>query len=89
MKKDLKIFKEWAKDEKLGFLVDSRRFEKFDADVRVYAQKHSPQFSGRYAIIIASGISSFIANIFIYINRPTIPTKTFLNKEDAINWLKE
>ena len=89
MKKDLEIFKSWAKDEKMGFLVDSRRIEKFDSDVRIYAQKHSPLFSDRYAIIISSGISSFLANMFIYINRPAIPTKTFTTKEDAINWLKK
>ena len=88
MKKDLEVFKEWAKDGKLGFLVDSRRLEKFDSNVRIYAQNNSPLFSDKYAIIISSGISSFLANMFIYINRPAIPTKTFTNKNDAIYWLK-
>lgn len=88
MKKDLEIFKSWANGKKYGFLVDSRRFKKFDAEVRVYAQKHSPIFSHKYAIIISSGISSFLANIFLYLNRPSIPTKTFTTKESAIEWLK-
>jgi hypothetical protein len=87
MKTDLDILKSWASGKKYGFLVDSRRFKKFDSDARVYAQKHSPQFANKFAIIIASGTSSFLANMFIYINRPIIPTKTFINKEKAIIWL--
>ena len=88
MKKDLEIFKEWTNGEKLGFVVDSRKFKKFEAEARLYAQQHTPYFSFKYAIIISSGISSFLANMFIYINRPAIPTKTFTSKEDAINWIK-
>lgn len=88
MKKDLDIFKEWANGDKLGFVVDSRKFKKFGSEARLYAQEHTPYFSCKYAIIISSGMSSFLANMFIYINRPTIPTKTFTSKEDAINWIK-
>lgn len=88
MKKDLEIFTNWANGNKHGFLVDSRRFEKFDSEVRIYAQNKSPLFSDRYAILISSGISSFLANMFIYMNRPKIPTKTFTHKKDAIDWLK-
>ena len=88
MKKDLAFFKEWANDEKLGFIVDSRRFKKFGAEARIYAQQQTPSFSSKYAIIISSGMSSFLANMFIYMNRPAIPTKTFTSKEDAINWIK-
>ncbi len=88
MKKDLEVFKGWAKERKYGFLVDSRRIKKFDTDARVYAQKHSPLFSDKYAIIISLGVSSFLANIFLHLNRPTIPTKTFTTKESAIDWLK-
>lgn len=89
MKTDLEILKNWANGRKYGFLVDSRRFKKFDSDVRVYAQKNSPQFSNKYAIIISSGTSSFLANMFIYINRPIIPTKTFTTKEKAVEWLNK
>ena len=88
MKSDFEIFKNWTDGKKHGFLVDGRRFKKFDAEVRAYAQRQTPLFSNKYAIIITSGTSSFLANMFIYLNRPTIPTKTFTLKENAINWLK-
>lgn len=87
MKKDLEIFKNWADGKKYGFLVDSRRFKKFDAEVRIYAQNKTPLFSDKYAILITSGMSSFLANMFIYVNTPKIPTKVFTNKEDALKWL--
>jgi len=88
MENEFEIFKIWAKNEKLGFLVDSRRIKKFDSELRVFVQKNVSHFANKYAIIISSGISSFLANIFIHINRPNIPTKIFTTKEDAIRWLK-
>lgn len=87
MKMDFEILKEWACDRKFGFLVDSRSFKKFDSDVRVYAQEKAPLFADMYAIIISSGMSSFLANMFIYMNKPVIPTKTFTTKEKALTWL--
>jgi len=87
MKSDFVILKNWANGKKYGFLVDGRRLKKFDTEHRVYAQKHSPLFSYKYAIIISSGTSSFLANMFIYMTRPSIPTKTFTTKEKALNWL--
>lgn len=89
MKQDFEIFKKWADGNKLGFLVDSRNFKKFGSESRIYAQTHTPFFSFKYAIIISSGMSSFLANMFIYINRPKVPTKTFTSKEDALIWLNK
>ena len=89
MKYELEIFKAWANGNKLGFITDNRKLKKFDSDVRVYAQQHLPLFCNRFALITSSGISSFLTNMFIYINRPEIPIKAFTTKEEAINWLKE
>lgn len=89
MKIDFEIFKEWTKNEKYNFLVDSRRLQKFDSDLRVFAQEHSPLFFNKYAVIISSGTSSFLANMFMHFTKPKIPTKLFTNKTDAINWLNQ
>ena len=89
MKYELDIFKEWAGSDRLGFLSDNRKLKKFDSDLRVYAQENLPLFCNKFALIIASGISSFLTNIFIHLNRPPIPVKTFTNKSDALKWLKE
>lgn len=89
MKVELDIFQDWAGDKKLGFLSDNSTLKKFDADIRVYAQKHLPLFCDKFALIISSGISSFLTNIFIHLNRPKVPIKTFTNKKEALKWLKE
>ena len=88
MKHELDIFKTWAGENRLGFLSDNKNLKKFDAEIRVYAQQNLPLFCSKFAIIVASGISSFLTNIFIHINRPEIPVKAFSNKQDALNWLK-
>ena len=89
MKVELDIFKKWAGNERLSFISDNRTMKKFDADIRIYAQQNLPLFCNKFALIISSGISSFVTNIFIYMNRPGIPIKAFTNKEEAIIWLKE
>ena len=89
MKMDFKIFEEWTKDEKYNFLVDSRRLKKFDSELRVYSQENSPLFFNKYAVVISSGTSSFLANMFMHLTKPRIPTKLFNNTTDAINWLKK
>jgi hypothetical protein len=88
MEMDFDIFKNWTKEEKKGFLVDARKFKKFDSEARVYAQKNSPLFFNKYAIVIKSGTSSFLGNMFMHLTKPEIPTKLFSNKIDALEWLK-
>jgi hypothetical protein len=88
MKYELDVFKNWAGESRLAFLSDNRALNKFDADVRIYAQQNLPLFCSKFALIVTSGMSSFLTNLFIYINRPEVPIKAFSNKEDAIKWLK-
>lgn len=88
MKVELDIFKDWAKEKKLFFISDNRTLKRFDNDVREYAQEHLPFFCKKFALLVSSGISSFLTNMFIYVNRPPVPTKTFTSPEEAIKWLK-
>lgn len=89
MKIELDIFQNWAGDRKLGFISDNRTLQQFDADIREYAQQHLHLFCDKFALIISSGISSFLTNLFMYINKQEVPVKAFTNKEDAIKWIKE
>lgn len=41
------------------------------------------------AIIIDSAINSMIANFFLYVTKPPIPTKIFGDEEDAMQWLRQ
>ena len=89
MKFELDIFQKWAGDNKLGFISDNRNLKRFDSDVRVYAQQHLHLFCNKFALIISSGISSFLTNMFIYINKPKVPVRAFTSREEAINWIKD
>jgi hypothetical protein len=84
---EIEIFKIWAGDKKLPFLSDNRNLKNFENDIRVYAQNNLPIFCNRFALIVNSGISSFLTNMFIYINKSGVPTKAFKTKEEAIKWL--
>ncbi len=88
MKVELAIFEEWAKNGKLKFIADNSNMKKFDADIRIYTQKHLPLFCNKFALIVSFGISSFVTNIFIHLNRPIVPVQVFTNKKDALKWIK-
>ena len=89
MEVEFNIFKDWAKSGRRKFMCDNRELKKFDNKIREYAQQNLPFFCNRFALLINSGISSFLTNMFIYLNRPEIPIKAFTNKGDALKWLKE
>ena len=90
MKFELNQFIKWSEErnKKLLFLCDNRNLKKFDHDVKNYTQENLHKFSAALALIVESGISSFLTNIFIHLHRPNIPIKTFTHQKDAINWLK-
>jgi hypothetical protein len=41
------------------------------------------------AVIVDSGFSRILGNIFLTIDKPAVPSKMFTNKEEAIKWLKK
>jgi hypothetical protein len=43
----------------------------------------------KLALITTSPVSRIVGNFWLQISRPTVPTRLFLSKEDALNWLKE
>lgn len=36
-----------------------------------------------------SHVANIILNVFMYVNKPLIPTKSFTNREAAISWLQQ
>ena len=88
MAENMVKFLEWTKDEKLPFLTDNRQIKVIEPETRLFVQKNLPTFCSRHAIILENGLSYFMFNIFMYLNRPSIPVKAFKNKEEALIWLK-
>jgi hypothetical protein len=41
------------------------------------------------AIVVGSPLGSFIANFYLSVSKPRIPTKAFTKKEAALKWLQQ
>jgi hypothetical protein len=82
-------FLEWTKDKPLPFLADNRNIKQISPEVRTFVQDNLPKFCSKHAIMVNTGLSQFLYNIFLYLNRPEIPIKSFTNFDKAYAWLKE
>jgi len=43
--------------------------------------------TSRLALYVESSLSRVIANFFIGVSRPSVPTKVFTEMDDALRWL--
>jgi len=86
---NLDKFMEWSKDKPLPFLSDNRNIKEISSEIRVFVQSKLPIFCSKHAIIVDTGLSQFLFNIFLYLNRPEVPIKSFTSFEKAYAWLKE
>lgn len=89
MSSNLDKFIEWTDGEPLPFLSDNRNINEISPEVRQFVQDKLPLFCSKHAIIVNSGLSQFLFNIFLLFNRPEIPIKSFRNFNKAYAWLKE
>lgn len=53
-----------------------------------WAQKDSFPYSSAEAYVLPTLALKIIGNAYIVVNKPTRPTRFFVNREDAIVWLK-
>ena len=61
-----------------------------DMDARKYMAKgEALHYLNATAILVKNQLSKLLAEIYIRINKPAIPTKFFSNKNEAIHWLEK
>jgi len=78
-----------SKGKKMPVLIDAGEFTSIDKEVRVFsASPQSNIYTIADAIAYYSLAQKMIADFYITHNRPTVPTKAFSNKTEAIDWLK-
>ena len=71
-------------------LVDLRKIHIMSDDAREYfAMRNRNAGVKAIALVIKSRSSKLIGNIYLSINKPTVPTRLFTNEESAEKWLKE
>lgn len=75
--------------KKMPVLIDAGEFTSIDKEVRVFsASAQSNIYTIADAIAYYSLAQKLIADFYIVHNKPTVPTKAFSNKAEAIDWLK-
>jgi hypothetical protein len=70
-------------------LVDMRSVPKIDREARAYySGEEAARFTSAIALLVGSPVTQVIANFFISINQPPVPTKLFTSEAEAVMWLK-
>lgn len=76
--------------KKYFVIVDARAGFRSEADVRdYYADNDYLKYRYADAFIVKSLAVRLMVNFYISFNKPSVPTKTFTDPEQAIRWINE
>lgn len=72
-------------------LIDFSNIKSVTKQARDYMNSHDGGLKGLTcgAFIGGNSLATLFINLYIKINQPTIPTKFFTNRHEAIEWLKK
>ena len=71
--------------KRIPIVADIRRSKGMTAEARAFFGKPNPPYSA-LAILADSPVTRMIANFFIGLNRPSVPTQIFTDEEKARAW---
>jgi hypothetical protein len=72
------------------FLGTAGSIKNLTKEARDYFSKGDGiKYMKKLAIFTTSPISRMVGNFFLAISKPTVPTRVFTVKDEAIRWLKE
>ena len=81
--------KKLTKEDRFLVLVDGRVPLSVSREARAYsAQARNNEGRIAEAFIVTSTANKLLANFYINVNKPKIPTRCFSNEEDAVQWLE-
>ena len=71
-------------------LVDIRSGQSIDREIRdYYSSKDGLLVIKALALLVESKMTQLMANIFININQPSVPTRLFSSEDAAVAWLRK
>ena len=70
-------------------LVDMRTVRFTDLEARAYYSGPRNTATKAIALLVGSPVSRVIADFFLRINKPSIPTRMFTSEAEALEWLKK
>jgi len=72
----------------IPFLADIRAIKKASKEVRDFLAKQGlTAYQAKNAILVNSGLSKIVGNIYLRFSKPITPSKLFVNENKAIDWL--
>lgn len=75
---------------KMPAFVDITNIKVLEKEARAfYASDELAEYSKGIALYTNSTFSKLIANFFMQIDKPVVPTKMFTDKTKALDWLRE
>lgn len=80
---------EISEGKKLPVFIDAGEFCTIDSEARVFsASEESNIYTLADAIAYSNLGQKLIANFYLNQNNPSVPTKVFSEKKEAVKWLK-
>jgi len=71
-------------------LVDIRSGQSIDREIRdYYSSKEGLLIIKALALLVESPMTQLMANLFININQPSVPTRLFNSEDSAVAWLRK
>jgi hypothetical protein len=82
---------EYAKGEPTYTLIDFSNVKSVTKEARDYMNDPEGGLKGILggAFLSNSVVTTLFINLYLKINKPSVPAKFFTKKEEALNWLKE
>jgi hypothetical protein len=70
-------------------LITAEEVTQFDDSARVFsASEEGSKYSVAEAFVVKSLSQRLIANFYVKVNKPPIPSKVFNSEKEAIKWLE-
>ena len=69
-------------------LIDIQAIKSIDREARAYYAGPEITDVNAIALLVDFAVSQVIANFYLRINKPTIPTKMFTSEREALKWLQ-
>ncbi len=88
-KENSAVVAQLAAEKRRPVLVDIRALLEIEREARTYyASAERVRLDTAVALLVGSPVTRVMANFFISINKPVIPTQLFTAEAEAVVWLK-
>jgi hypothetical protein len=89
LKDQLEVFLDIQNGEKSPLMVVADRIKKLENEEKMFLTSTVAQFANKIGIVANTPIPTFIFNVFLFLTRPSIPTKIFMTEIEALEWLSQ